>query len=233
MTIEELKNQWRDTPEQHKYIHELFVNLVNLNRGLNDHRTYVESRVFGMGERSFWWLWKLILAELPEQPKLLEIGVFKAGTMSLWKLLREDAQCFGVTPLDGRGTGWTEDDYEAHIKKIHDDFGLAYPTLFIGGSEEMEMINAAFDESPYDVCYVDGDHTHLGALGDLNSYAPMVKPGGWLVVDDAACKMSMEFGYFQGIDTVCSALEEWLQSDIGKEFYFQFNVVHLMCYKRK
>jgi hypothetical protein len=232
MTLSELKSNYTDTPEFHKHVHELFIELVNGTWGLNDHRTYVENNVFGMGERSFWWVWKLILEELPANPKLLEIGVFKAASLSLWKMLREDAQVFGVTPLDGRGTGWTEDDYWAHIQKIHNDFGLPYPKLFIGGSEEPEMIQLSLDSGPYDVIYVDGNHSHNGALSDLNNYSPMVKSGGWLIVDDAACRTSQPFGYFQGISSVCDALEEWESTEIAKEFDFQFNVVHLMCYKR-
>lgn len=231
MTLHDLKSEWQDNEAFHKTVHEYFVDQVNATPALEAHRTYVETRVFGMGERSFWWLWKLILEELPEQPKLLEIGVFKSATLSLWKLLREDARVFGITPLDGRGTGWTEDDYWSHIQKIHTDFDLEFPTLFIGGSEEKEMVNSAYDESPFDIVYVDGDHSESGCLSDLVNYSPMVKSGGWLVIDDAACRTSQPFGYFQGIDTVCSALEEW--ESVQTDFEFQFNVVHLMCYRRK
>lgn len=228
MTLHDLKSEWQDNEAFHKTVHEYFVDQVNATPALDTHRTYVETRIFGMGERSFWWLWKLILEELPEQPKLLEIGVFKSATLSLWKLLREDAQVFGVTPLDGRGTGWTEDDYWAHIQKIHTDFDLEFPTLFIGGSEEKEMVNAAYDESPYDVVYVDGDHSESGALLDLQNYAPMVKLGGWLVIDDCCCDMNMEFGYFQGIQSVQDAFDKWDKTG----FEFVCNVVHLRVMRR-
>lgn len=232
MNLYNFKQQWVDNEAHHKHIHELFSQHVTNDPILDVHRTYIEQRVFGMGERSFWWLWKMILEELPEQPKLLEIGIFKGATISLWKLLREDAQVFGITPLDGRGTGWTEDDYWLHIQNIHNDFELEQPKLFIGGSEEAEMISAAYNESPYNVLYIDGNHSEEGALGDLINYAPMVKKDGWLVVDDSACRTSQPFGYFQGIQSVCDALEKWEQTEIAKEFEFQFNVVHLMVYKR-
>lgn len=232
MTLQELKSEWADTPEFHKAIHEYFFNEVNGDPKLKAHRDFVEQNIFGMGERSFWWLWKLICEELPKNPKLLEIGVFKAATMSLWKMLRPDAICYGITPLDGRGTGWTEDDYAAHIKNIHNRFELEQPKLIIGGSEEPEMARSA-GENEYSVVYVDGNHSEEGAYFDLVNYSPMVKSGGWLVVDDAACRFNMPFGYFQGIDTVCSALQNWELNDLNNEFEFQFNVVHIMCYKRK
>lgn len=231
MNLADLKEQWKDTEEYHKHIHELFCELVNKDEKLKAHRDFVEQNVFGMGERSFWWFWKLLLDELPEKPKLLEIGVFKAATMSLWKLLRPDAICYGVTPLDGRGTGWTDDDYAAHIKRIHDDFGLGQPYICPESSHSENALFLVTKNNPYDVVYLDGDHSHDGTLEDLSKFAPMVKSGGYLVIDDAACRTNQPFGYFQGIDTVCSALEEWEKEQV--DFEFQFNVVHIMVYRRK
>lgn len=229
MTLDDLKNNWTDTPEYHAHIHESFIELVNSNPELCKHRDYVEQNIWGFGERSFWWLWKILLAELPENPGLLEIGVFRAATLSLWKLLRPDAKVFGITPLDTSGDVW-ESDYAADIAKIHDDFGLPQPFIIKGRSDEENVVVKA-NLLQYDVIYVDGDHSLSGALFDLRTYAPMIKPGGYLVVDDAACRTSQPFGYFQGIQPVCDALETWEKEQA--DFEFQFNVVHLMIFKRK
>jgi len=228
MTLADLRDNWQDVPAFHQSIHEHFMALVNADPKLDAHRTYVESKVFGMGERSFWWLWKLLLETLPENPKLLEVGVFKAATMSLWKMLRPDATCYGVTPLDGRGTGWTEDDYFAHITKIHHDFGLDMPILYVGGSAETPIIEQVYHSRPYDIIYVDGDHSEVGALADLNNYARCVKQGGYLVIDDCCCDFHMQFGYFQGIQSVQDAFDQWDSS----EFKFVCNVVHLRVLRR-
>lgn len=233
MNLTTLKQTWANTPESHRHIHELFCQLTTADPILDAHRSYIDDHIFGMGERSFQYLWKIILETLPESPKLLEIGVHKAQILSLWKLLREDAQVFGITPLDGRGTGWTEDDYGQHIKNIHDDFELQYPTLFIGGSEEREMINAAFDESPFDVIYVDGDHSYEMALRDLTTYSPLVKKGGYLVIDDCNCDMNFPpSGFFTGIDTVTAAKLKWLETN-GDGWEFIASCVHISVFKRK
>ncbi len=231
MTLTQLKSDWQDTPEYHKGVHEKMCELVSADPELHAHRTYIETNVYGFGERSFWWVWKLILAELPENPSLLEIGVFKAATLSVWKLLRKDAKVFGVTPLDESGGVW-KSDYASDIKKIHDDFKLPQPHIFHGRSDDARVMKSA-TTLLYDVVYIDGDHTFEGALHDLTTYAPCVKSGGWLVIDDAACRTSQEFGVFQGIETVCEALMQWEKSELAKDFEWQFNVVHLMCYKRK
>lgn len=235
MTLQSLKTDWQDTPEYHKHIHELFIELVNSDPELNEHRTFIENNVYGMGERSFQWFWKLLVDELPTNFKFLEIGVHKAQILSLVRLLanrlNKPCEVFGITPMDGTGTGWTEDDYEWDIIKLHDKFRLRYPTLFKGLSTEPGALAFARLIEQYDVLYIDGSHEFSDALFDLNMYTPMIKSGGWLVMDDAACRMSMPFGYFQGIQPVCDALAKW--DETQTDFEFQFNVVHLMIYKRK
>jgi len=236
MTLTDLKNSWVDEPDYHKQIHESFCEKVNADAVLKEHRDWVEQNVFGFGERSFWWLWKLICDELPDDPNMLEVGVFKGATLSLWQKLKPFANVWGVSPMNGVGTGWTGDDYWEHLNTIYKKFNsdLVYiklPLIVQGYSADEEVIERARRE--YDVAYIDGDHSYEGALADLTTYAPMVKSGGFLVVDDAACSTHQPFGYFQGIEPVCKALDEWLQTDIAKEFEFVANVIHIMVYRRK
>ncbi len=232
MTITELKSSWQDTPEHHQNVHETLFALVRLDEQLNTHRNFVEQNVWGFGERSFWWVWKLILAELPKNPALLEVGCFKGATLSVWKLLRPDAKVFGITPLSNEGLQWTGGDYAADIATIHDKFELKHPHIFKGLSEDKKVIDAA-TSFLYDIGYVDGGHERRHIDNDLLHYAPCVKKGGWLVIDDAATFTNQPFGYFQGIKEVSEGLRDWLKTDIGQEFEFYFNVVHLMVYRRK
>ena len=229
MNLTELKENWQDTPEYHKHIHELFTQLVNNDPILKKHRDYVEQNIWGFGERSFWWMWKLILDELQEQAKLLEIGVFRAATLSFWRILKPDAGIIGVTPLDTSGDVW-ESNYADDIWKIHEDFDIEQPTIVAYRSESdsaLKIVRACSNN--YDCVYIDGLHTHEGALIDLKNYAPMVRSGGFLVIDDCCCDMHMPFGYFQGIETVNSAFDEWDKSD----FEFVFNCVHLRVMRKK
>jgi predicted O-methyltransferase YrrM len=52
---------------------------------------------------------------------------------------------------------------------------------------------------PIDWLIVDGDHTYAGCMRDLNDFAPWVKSGGLLIVDD-----------FHEWDTVGVATKQWL-----------------------
>jgi|GEM_PF-3601067 len=229
MNLTDFKNDWRDEPDYHKNIHELFIERVNTNEILKAHRDYVEQNIWGFGERSFWWLWKLICEELPESPTMLEVGIFRGATISLWKLLRPDAKCFGVSPLDSTDGHW-ESDYEADVRKIHDDFELNQPIIFKGLSGDKEIVWAA-QERNYDLIYLDGGHTYEVIANDFLNYAPLVKQGGYLVIDDCNNEMSMPFGFFQGIDDVTNAKIKYMGStDEGWEFIF--SVVHISVYKR-
>lgn len=232
MTLTDLKQNWTDTEEYHKHIHETLCDLVNAEPELKAHRDWIEQNIFGFGERSFWWLWILLLSELPETAKLLEIGVLKGATLSLWKQLRPHANVFGVTPLSSAGGVW-DDDYMAAIKLIHGRFNNGQiPFLFVGLSEDEKVMVQVKDKVPYDLVYVDGGHTRENIDNDLLHYAPLVKPGGFLVVDDAACWMHMPFGYFQGILPVSEGLADYIKEN-SADWEFITNVVHLMVYKRR
>lgn len=230
MTLNELQQGWIDTETYHKDIHERFVEMVNSDLALDEHRTYVDSKVWGFGERSFWWAWNILLEQLPENPKLIEIGTFKGATISVWKLLRPDAQVFGVTPLDDSGLDWNHPDgyYEECIKTIHNDFNLEQPTIIKGKSNEANVVKQAFGE--YNIVYVDGDHSYDGCLFDLTCYSEMVKVGGFLVIDDCCCDFHEPFGYFQGIADVQQAFDDW--SKTTDSFEFVFNVKHLRILRR-
>lgn len=237
MNLTTLQQDWRNEPEYHVELDRSFRELVNNDELLNKHRTFIENHTYGMGERSFQWFWKLMVDELPENFKFIEIGVHKAQILSLIRLLanRINKPCtvYGITPMNGTGTGWTEDDYEGDIARIHEMFNLEQPTLYKGLSTDTEALHFAMEYGMYDVLYVDGDHTHAGALFDLVTYSQMVKRGGYLVIDDACNDMNFPpSGYFTGIDTVTEATLDYMKIH-GYEWEFQFNLVHLRIYKRK
>lgn len=236
MTLETLQAEWIDEPEYHKHIHELFIDLVNNDDQLYQHRNFIENNVYGMGERSFQWLWKLLVDELPNDFKFIEIGVHKGQIISLIKLLatRLNKQCkvFGITPMDGTGTGWTHDDYEGDIIRLHKKFNLRLPTLYKGLSSDMGALVFARLLEGVNILYIDGGHERADIDNDLLHYAPMVKKGGFLVIDDACCDMHMPFGFFQGIQPVTDGLLAYMEEH-GNDWEFVFSVVHLRIYKRK
>lgn len=233
MSVTELQKNWRDVPYYHKALNEFFAAEVNNCLKLKAHRDFVEQNVFGFGERSFQWMHKLIVDELPDEFTFLEIGVFKGQILSLYELLAnilgKKAKRYGVTPLNTAGGVW-ESDYKRDIEFIHDHFGLAKNyEIFQGLSTDLEIIKQAQNLS-VDVLYIDGGHNYDDVINDITNYLPILKTGGYLVIDDCCNDLHMPFGYFTGIkevtDATCSIM------DNNTDYEFLFNVVHNKVWRK-
>lgn len=242
-TLKEVTETWADRPEVHKLINESFTDNVNADPKLKEYRDWIESKIFGFGERSFLWMWKLIVDELTKKHKLsfdvpqtindngnfsfLEIGVFRGQILGLIRMLAPKASIIGITPLTSEGGHW-ESDYAADIKLLHDTFKLKQPEIIKGLSTDPDIIALAGLQS-YDVVYVDGGHTKEVAHSDVYIYSSFVKVGGFLVIDDCAHKYNLPEGYFKGIEPVSKAVDELLPNEYYKEL---FSVVHNRVFQR-
>lgn len=226
-TLEGIKAIWQDTPEAHKRINELFTEQVNADPTLKAYRDWIEEKIFGFGERSFLWMWKLIIDEIPD-PNFLEIGVFRGQVLGLIRMLSPGATITGITPLDNTGGHW-DSDYEADIKLLHDTFGLKQPWIIKGLSTEYMVKERADDNAPYDIIYIDGGHDFATAHHDVYYYSSLVAVGGLLVIDDCANKFNLPDGYFRGIESVSKAVDELLPNGYYKEV---FNVMHNRIFRR-
>lgn len=237
MKLEDYSKEWQDTPEYHSLIHDTFIGYVNDNEKLKAHRDFIEGNSFGFGERSFGWLYKLMVDEMPKEFKFLEIGIFRGNTLSLFKLLADmsgkKVQRFGVSPMDSSDGHW-ESDYFYDVAKLHQHFNLKKDySIYHGSSTDTKIIEKAIATAPYDILYIDGGHTREVVDSDLYYYPSLVKKGGYLLIDDACNDFKMPFGYFQGINAVTDAVLAWQETDLGNEFEFVFNVVHNRLYRRK
>ena len=235
-TLSDAKNYWQDTIENAKEINEAFTEKVNNNPILNEHRTFVENHVFGFGERSFGWMWNLLVKEMPKDFTFLEIGVFKGQTLSLVKLLadqqKKKVKRYGITPLSTEGGLW-ESDYAKDIATIHEQFALTKDYEILQGlSEDAAIIHKA-SKLKLDILYIDGGHDERHITNDIDNYAHLVKKGGYMIIDDCCNSFKQPFGYFQGIDIVTKVVDKKLPPFTeSKDWEFIFSVVHNRVYKR-
>lgn len=235
-SLAEVQAEWKDLPETHKEIHEGFIERVNAVERLNEHRTFVEQHIWGFGERSFHWLWNLIIQEMPEEFTFLEIGVLKGQTLSLIEMLAQmhnkKAKRYGITPLSTEGGVW-DSDYKADIEFIHEKFNLPKSYTILKGLSEDEKIVKRASKYKLDVLYIDGGHEERHIFNDLTHYSPLVKPGGYMVIDDSCSSFHMPWGYFQGISAVTNVVDRWLPpATQNPEWEFIFSVVHNRVYKK-
>lgn len=223
MTLCEEAERWVDTEECALDIRDRFIEYVDQDLQLRVHRDYIERHAYGFGERAFHWLWKLIVDEMPDSFAFLEVGVYKGQVLSLVKLLArrtgKKAAVVGVTMLSsfagvtGEFPDFPDEDYARLIHDLHESLSLEQPHLIVGDSTDPDVQQAAKEQGPYDVVYVDGCHEYDFVVKDLMFYPTLVKPGGLLVVDDASNNLKQPWGFFQGIEPVSRAVRTVIETD--------------------
>ena len=227
-TLEDLIFSYKNTAESHRLIHETLVRKTNEEPKLKELRDWVESNIFGFGERSFYWMFKLLTDRLPNDMTFLEIGVFRGQTLALIRTLKPKSKIYGITPLDSTGDHW-ESDYLADIVRLHETFELPKPYLYVGLSTDPNILNSLWEEYN-DIVYIDGGHSYEVVKSDMTHYPKTVKIGGYLVVDDCCNNLDIPMGMFGGIESVTQAVNEWEQTQTN--FKLLFSVVHIKVYQR-
>jgi len=243
MSIDGVTELYQDVPEKHVQIWNTFKTMVNEYPELKNHRDWVVQNDFGYGNRAFHWMWNLICKELPMGFKFLEIGVFKGQVISLMSLLnkhhKKDGMVYGITPLTNAGDKYSkhpEVDYEDHIQRIYQNFGLDASDLGIiqGLSNDPDIIETAQDIGPFDVVFVDGCHDYDVVVSDIINYGEMVKPGGLMVIDDVSNYLNIPDGLirmdWRGLEDVSNAARDTIEKDAN--FNELFAVGHNRIWKK-
>lgn len=232
--------RWVDTEECAQKTKDYFDLLVNSDEELSAHRTFIEKHAYGMGERCFHWLWKLIVDEMPDEFRFLEIGVYMGQVLSLIRLLADrtmrEADIVGVTLLSPSSGGMEvrpnhpDVDYMARITTLHDKFELQYPSIVVGDSTDPAIQRATSRTGPFDIVYVDGCHEYDYVVKDLLFYPGLLRRRGLLVVDDSSNFLKQPWGFFQGIEDVSRAVRTVIETDPQWEHLLA--VVHNRVWRR-
>lgn len=227
MTLQELQTTWKDDKETHKLIAETLYHKTNEVPILKEYRDFIETNTFGHGERCFYWMWKAIIDELPKEFTFLEIGVHRGQILGLIRILSDMAdkkvKRYGISPMNGAELH-IKSDYYADVKKLHDLFNIENDYTIIEGMSTDPVIITAANLLNLDVLYIDGGHDYKTVKSDIENYLPLIKSGGYLVIDDACNEMDLPQGYFGGIQSVTDAV---LDAPLpNEEFKFLFSVGH-------
>lgn len=207
----------------------------NLMNGLKEIRKFVTDNVWGFGEDCFSPMWFMLFRKF-EFKRVMEIGCFKGASLAAWqycsRALNLDTKIVGVGLFE-RGGNIPDWDFSTDdVWTLYNKFNLEIDnTILVKGNSQnpdiVSMVRSIYDT--YDMVYIDGDHSYEGALSDLRYYAPMVKRGGILVIDDCANDTQVPEGFFGGIQTVTDALNDYLAETKGM-WSFCFSLVHIKVY---
>jgi len=162
---------------------------------LREHRNFFKQDSRGFGEDAFHSYW-FSLIENYKPSRLLEIGVYRGQTISLWALigakLNYEMEIVGISPLDNSGdevSSYLDIDYERDILENFERFGLNKPTLIKGFSK---VHSDVIRNGEWDLIYIDGSHDYLDVKIDLKIAYFGLKVGGILVLDDSSLYTSFK-----------------------------------------
>lgn len=242
-TLAQVAADYQNSVEVHTDILSQFLAAANGDAVLKAHRDFVEANQHGFGDREFHWMWKLVVDAMPPSWTFLEIGVYKGQVLSLVQLLSQQqgkrCQAFGITPLDNSGDAVSNyelksgEDYYSLIRQIHERFGIdswATTKLLRGFSNDDAVIRMARSNAYYDAIYIDGCHDYEVVVSDINYYAPMVRPGGFLICDDASALLQMPGNRYVGWEPVSRAVHDVLVP--RTDFRHLFAVGHNRIWQR-
>lgn len=185
-----IKKTFNTRNEEYEYFNHFFWNLSP--QWLKDHRDYFRNENRGFGEDAFHAMWYFIFTEFKPK-KVLEIGVYRGQTISLFMLLAEKLNCtseiHGISPFTSSGdevSKYLDDfDYLNDVKNNFDFFNLKHPLLHKGFSNEGSMLEL-IKSNKWDLIYIDGNHDYEVAKSDFQNCTEALNVGGIIVLDDSA-----------------------------------------------
>jgi predicted O-methyltransferase YrrM len=190
LSLDKINEQFIDRTSQYKYFHHYFWNLSP--DWLKEHRDYFSKEKRGFGEDAFHSMWYLLLKEF--KPKnILEIGVYRGQTLSLFSLLSKKfsfkAEIHGISPFTSAGDEVSEYldslNYYNDVKNNFNYLGLPLPILHRGFSTDKEMIKV-MQTKQWDLIYIDGNHDYEVVKHDFDICSKQLREGGLIVLDDAS-----------------------------------------------
>lgn len=188
---------------------------------------------------------------------LMEIGVFKGQVISLWSLISKktglNSSIYAISPFKGKPAPKSKLVYRLLIKlsakfrKIHESSNFYEDVDYIkivknhfeyheldfskvnikkGFSTDLEILKD-LNKILFDLIYIDGDHTYETVIKDINNYSLLIRPGGFLVMDDASNNIPGS-KFWKGHQQVSDAAE--IIPDLG--FVNVLNIGHNRIYQK-
>lgn len=181
------------------------------------HRKYFSVAKRGFGEDAFHAMWFKLLTEF-RPSNMLEIGVYRGQTISLWKLIASkinlDCDVWGISPLTSIGdevSSYDSINYQEDIVENFRKFNLSDPNILKALSQDVSAIEFVKSRN-WDVIYIDGSHDYKDVVADVELAISSLSPGGILVMDDSSAYSEFNPPFFafaghEGPSKVASEIE--------------------------
>jgi len=233
--------EWENTEIYNEYIYNYFEKQVSDYKILKSHCDFVSKHFLGYGENAFRYLWALVISQIPNHGKFLEIGVYKGSILALSQLISKQLNTglitYGLTPLDTTGDKYSmynNSDFEYDISFLYHglDLSIENTTIIQGLSTNKLVKTLAKNEGPYDAVYIDGGHNYNTVINDLELCNDILKSQGLLIMDDASSLLNISKNHkgFLGHHDVGVAIRDWL--DGNKNYKHLFACGHNRVWKK-
>ena len=189
-SLNEINHRFGNRNQQYDYFHHYYWNLGP--SWLREHRNYFTQELRGYGEDAFHSMWYFIFNEFKPK-KVLEIGVYRGQTISLFSLLSKKAgylaEIHALSPFLSVGDSVSEYikeiDYKKDVEANFMYFKLSSPIIHEGFSTDDKMIKIIESEQ-WDLIYIDGNHDYNVVKHDFNVCSKNIRKNGLIVLDDAS-----------------------------------------------
>lgn len=217
--FESYSSEWLNIEEYNSHIYNKFGIEVDNHESLTLHCNVITEYKLAFGEKPFLYLWPLIVSQIPDGGKFLEIGVYKGSILALTQLsskeLGKSLTSYGLTPLSNVGdkySNYMDCDYGSDISFLFYKLNLDIDNTIIipGLSTDPEVKIAAEEQGPYDAVYIDGGHDYETVINDIELMDKILKPGGLLIMDDASSLLNLSKNHpgFPGHEDVALAIRD-------------------------
>ena len=199
LTLSEINDRFK-VLDIYLYLHHWFLFLAP--DWLKEHRVYFKEYNRGFGEDAFHAMWFKLFQEY--NPKnILEIGVYRGQTLSLFTLLslrlNYESDVFAISPFTNAGDSVSSYlknlDYYKDVINNFNYFNLPLPRFFRGFSTDPNIIDD-ISSKKFDLIYIDGNHDYIVAKHDFDVYSKMLVINGLIVLDDASLYTSYTPPFF-------------------------------------
>lgn len=128
------------------------------------------------------------------QKNIMEVGAYLGYSSCIMaSALSENRKVFAIDMFD-REKGWKKNTSDDWIFKNYSQWEWAHKNAAdLGFAEKIEFIKDTtagyfkkLSATPveYDLLFIDGDHSYEGCMADMQDYASLLMPGGYMVMHD-------------------------------------------------
>lgn len=241
-TLQDAADMYANTVDAHQALLAAFSSHVARDDLLRRHRAFVEANDMLADttvDKSAGWLWQLIVDELDSEFSFVDVGMGSASSLVSAVAAEEGKKAKVIGVATNRTDLQLRELADESVEALNKEFDVQDWTQVDGTTMASDVVDAVAEatNSAADVIFLHSSINVVDMMLDLDVYAPLVRPGGFLVVGASSNNLN-QGDVFRGYRTVSSAVDQTLPPfAIGErartDFEFLFAAGHTRVWRRK